>query len=293
MKSYYTILLCCLLLGCNSSSNYLNNEVHSNLQLNGPIKTIVEKSWLVRETGEKILRQRHENSEEDDFLLRFSPDGREVEMEFYDDSGYRKSTDKYKFNEMGLKEYISNGGIEFEYTYDEYGRIKEEKGSKMRRVHMYKDDQLIKRISFVNNFEQGRQVYFTDLERQMYVEVDILYQDTVGLRYFQEDSLGQLLYEELVNGEGIYATKEITYGPDNKPSRQKFTIYDQGKQVGWVDSEFENGLLKKLNEYDADNTIIYTETSTYEFDKYNNWIRRMVSIDNGDFYRIEREIAYY
>lgn len=283
------LLLICS--GCNQTE-YVNNEVHKEFNLQGKIKRIVEKSYLTTTSGEKIIRKRQDGTYENDFILDVRPDGLDFSFQYINSDDQEVKIVTYKANEKGLKTEEFRNGVRNKYSYNDLGQIKEEVSGDARIVYFYKNNRLTQRIFFVGNKEEERSTVFIDTIDHYLVELATAKGDTTEMRIYEENERGQLIYEKLYDETGLYESTENTY-VEGKLAAEKWAIYDQGIQDGWIETNYENGNEVRSTEINQDSSVLFVETIKYEFDQQGNWIKKRVNRNNEDFFLLERLISYH
>lgn len=172
------------------------------------------------------------------------------------------------------------------YAYYPSGKIKSKKSSEYEN-------------SYTTLFfhENGKEAYV--LKEDSEGKKEYHFRDEISLPLVSNDSVsvnlniyalnGSLLTEAYIDKEGepfYYQKGEMEYHPNGKPKKATIILYDgapNGKVITYYN---QNGDLiyhdAKFPSYDS------TASWNYEYDKFNNWIRR-----TGDGDDITRKIRYY
>ena len=179
---------------------------------------------------------------------------------------------------------IDNEKLEIDYIYNNFGKIKTEivkmsnENSTYTVDYFYKDTLLIKTFSEPKN--------------------DIFHINQIGkYEYNSDNTLKQssLLqqYIDVESNDTIMNTIEISKY-DNKELVTKSELYNYIKPERSRTSKYEYdcGTLMKIREFNSKDSLISNTKYEYEFDKFENWIKKESFINGKLNYIQAREIEY-
>tara|TARA_Y100000991_G_scaffold162334_1_gene124370 strand:+ start:142 stop:1308 length:1167 start_codon:yes stop_codon:yes gene_type:complete len=112
---------------------------------------------------------------------------------------------------------------------------------------------------------------------------------------FEYDEDNNLIYYNIGNPNEIESWKEFEniYDNDNRIVEREYTYFHSEKSDQKIKFKYDDkGNIKSLKHY-IDGELTATYRFDYEFDKFGNWIERVISSKDADDVIFSREIEYF
>ena len=248
-------------------------------------------SILFQENGLKIREDLFLTKDNESYklTLNYNEEGFLIQRIWYNLDGSINQKWNYTLNEKGNPVIAENQTInkssKKHYTYDKRGNITE--------FSSYtSSDSLINKETYTYNYldlitEKNRFDSQKKLIYKLVFKYDKKGNKTESLRYLTN---AKFLFEkfEYKYNQKNQKTEEFCYNTSKKLAYKKVFKYNQ------------KGLIKKIekhqniNEYNTSELkLIETKTYKYYFDKQENWIKKIVFLNEEPTFIFEREIEYF
>ncbi|MBU2928333.1 hypothetical protein [Winogradskyella psychrotolerans] len=195
---------------------------------------------------------------------------------------------KYNLNDQISKliqrTLIDNEKMEIDYIYNNFGKIKTEivkmsnDNSNNTVDYFYKDTLLIKTLSETKN-----DIFrFKQIGEYEYNSENTLKQSTLLQQYIDSES-----------NDTITNTFEISkYDNKELVTKSELHNYKEPKRNRTSKYEYDCGILMKIREFNSKDSLISNTEFKYEFDKFENWIKKELFINKELNFIQTREIEY-
>ncbi|WP_299122825.1 hypothetical protein [uncultured Winogradskyella sp.] len=198
-------------------------------------------------------------------------------------------TSKFYNNNQILKRVqttpFNNQTMETNFVYDDFGKVQKEivkmdfDNSSFEIDYFYKDSLLIK-TQVVDEVQEN--VRFKQIENYTYSNEGIKLETETTQEYIDfntNDTLVNMISLSKFNdAELVSEIETINYKNPLLNSKRKY--------------EYENELVKRQKVYDSEDSLTSNVNYKYEFDKYDNWIKKTSFKENKPDKFIIRKIKY-
>ncbi|WP_341199823.1 hypothetical protein [Croceibacter atlanticus] len=258
------------------------------LNITNSVKSIKELSFTVKNDFGKISKAEpteyynEHNSSYSNKIISFNKNGYVIKKSFFDDQGSIKEVEKFSLDETNRK-------IKFEQYGNEGNRT-------ALNLHNYQNDSEVPKS--IENYDRNGELEFiwkfrynenlNEIER--YVE----YPDgQVPQRWFttyNDRGKTKSITEIRDSSEGF---KEILYYNDTDLLIKKKNYFEQEPQYVWIYTYDENDNISSCKKKSQGSNEIEYMDYKYTYDDENNWIEKVVYINEIPKFIIEREYQYY
>lgn len=110
---------------------------------------------------------------------------------------------------------------------------------------------------------------------------------------FKYNSKSDIINLELIKlstGE-LLASRDYMYNSDNQLIEENHNSYFS--KITKTIHEYKNDTLTQSFNYDFENNLIFSQSTTYDYDKFGNWVKKTESINSTPRFITERQITYY
>ena len=272
------------MISCNQE---YENDL-TDLNILNTVKLVKEMSFSVKNEfgnlskAEPTKYYNEHNSSPSNNIISFNEDGYVIKKSFFDDQGSLAMVEVYSLDGTNRKIQVNQ--------FDKKG------AATNLELYGYQED--VKSPKSIENYDQNGKLNYTwkfkynqdfnEIER--YVE----YPDgQVDQRWFTTYSDGgktKSITEIRESSEGF---KEILYYNDKNLLIKKQNYFEQEPQYVWIYEYNENNNLSSCKKTNQGNDEIEYITYKQFYDKKNNWIRKIVYVNEIPKYIIEREYQYY
>lgn len=206
----------------------------------------------------------------------------------------------YAFNPYGrlteTKVTISNDSIEFYRTINSYtgevytNLIYTSNNIKKEYSDYYRPGSITPNCGWKPDPEWDKMTYLDTNKNPIKITSSFVQ----NVQSFKYNSKGNIIYYELIElstGE-ILGSTTFSYNTNNQLIEEQ----NHGNNFSMVNKiiyEYKNDTLTQSLHYDIDNNLIFSESTTYEYDSYGNWIKKIKSINSVPRFITEREITYH
>jgi hypothetical protein len=309
MKSFLVLIVgTVLFLGCSDSKG-LENDLKSD-NLRGNIKSLNKKSFVVNVVNNEIKKGRKCRGDycprKDQYHL-YNKKGDRIESIYYDLDGnidLRESTSyESNGNKIEVVTQDSDGSVYISetYEYDNRGRVIEEilyndKGIQKTLKYKYNVlGRLKEKITYrKTGDEDNRLVYSYYLNGNLKKECLYLDEDEVlktkKYKYDDNSNCTEINEYFLTNPDG---STNFVYDENDRVIYEEVLDFrgDEIESFYYQYDDFDNEIILEIKDYGSFN---HTNLSyKYEYDFYQNWLRRITFVDEIPKYMIEREITYH
>lgn len=277
MKYIYPLSLLLLLISCQKEEKKVIDRTKADwafYKLEGDVKNVTTKSWLVNDKLEKIKTQ-HEDMSMHDGDMVFDENGLLVSEKFYiNEKPFEERTYKGREKKQHILQYINgNVGIKTDYGWDQSDKNntsitrRNPDNTQIDRIEMkYQNDKITEKITYNNQNNPTEKIVYTNDKRGNVIE-ELNYQGLEIIQYksvkkyddknrilsdISYDKKSKKLYETVYEYKGNNLTKKYTY--DNKGKieySEDFTYDAKGNMLTQlVYEKFDNS--KTLNTYTYD-----------------------------------------
>jgi hypothetical protein len=116
---------------------------------------------------------------------------------------------------------------------------------------------------------------------------------SIGIQSFKYNSKYNIIYYdfiELSTGK-ILTSTTFSYNTNNQLIEENHG--DNFSMVNKTVYEYKNDTLTQAFHYDIDNNLIFSESTTYHYDNFGNWIKKTESINSIPRFITKRQVSYY
>ena len=198
-------------------------------------------------------------------------------------------TSKFYDNNQILKRVqttpFDNQTMETNFVYDEFGKVQKEivkidfDNSSFEVNYFYEDSLLIK-TQVVNEVQEN--VRFTQVENYKYRNDGTKLETETTQEYIDFNT-----NDTLVNMISLSKFNEIELVSEIETINHKNQLLNSKRKY-----EYENGLVKRQKVYDSNDSLTSDVNYKYDFDKYDNWIKKTSFKENKPDKFTIRKIKY-
>lgn len=319
MKLFSTILFHLLILVSLNAQNgqTITGDSHDpdyitdfRYKVNGPVRTILETSYII-DDNRKIIKKGWDVSWESDSKLYFDKSGNITKVDDLMEDGSVSRSDLYQYLHGRLVHrrvnftdyvYIYNGAGQLDEEYQEVTLPKVNTTGNTQPIpaaytsklkYAYNPNGTISTITETGlDGTVGGEVTFHYRQGSTELSKITASYDDVIETYAYTYTDGNITTIQLSdNEEGLYETYDYTFR-DGQLAEENSKFYQDGQYVGDLVYKFENYNEVEVHESDEYGNLDYRTIYTYDFDDRGNWIRKYFT-EKDKNYMVKREIVYW
>ena len=274
-------LLLSLPFFCFCQTAAIKNDLQKE-SLKGNVKQVKQNNYFVLEKFGEVVQGSKKITEKDNYLKLYNEKGNKAEWFIYvmGTERYQKHVYKYIDSLSRIDEdlYRPDGSLDWKYIY-KY----DEKNNLIEENWYNADGRLCKRGKFKYDTK------FNKTEANYY-DGD----GNLNCKYiYKYDDKGNQVEENMYNASDKLNWKHIYKYDDKGNLSENYEYKPDGKLKWGVVSKFdEMGNPTEKNTYKANGSMDSRRISSYEYDKFGNWIKK-ISKEDTDYTMTIREIEYY
>jgi len=315
MKKFFNthpslILLTFLLLVGFNTKIYPQKSDIEIMGLKGKVKSVKQITYDVVKKNGEIHKGRISKNSSSHLYHVFNKDGFNTEVYYYDTSNSEsifdtKNTFKYDDeNRLKKKSTSLDGSLSSEkiYRYDDRGNLTEmtENNSlgKIIRNNKHRYDEKGNKIEKIEYKPDGSLFY-----KHIYKYDDK--GNKIEWRYYNSNLKLIYKWKYKYNDKGYFIHGKRIYSNGKSDLKSTYKRNNEGVIIEW--KQYENGILINNEEYKDDdrgnlieqiilekfNFVKKIITYKYEYDKNNNWIKRIIFLDKEPMSITEKTLEYF
>ncbi len=309
-RLFFSISILLFLSACRFSAGV--EDSRSGEHLNGKVKEVYEKSYQALEDNGVIVKGKsaRKSGINLNYVQRFDEDGRLIEYaEYTEGDGNLIYKSKLEYNEAGSK--IRQSAQSSNVANDTQRRFTYNAKNKLIETDVYDaNDALLERFTYTYNAKDQKIVecgfradgslkwqysYLYNAHGQVIEEVrdeeDGRFNFTIIYVY---DRKGRLV-EEISKDAQHSFDKRLVYSYDNKGRKVLDVQYNGSGELSSQRAYTYNAKGDRLSVSESFSGILQPQVTRfeYEYDRKDNWVKRVEYINERPAFWLSREIIYY